>query len=67
LENEGFIVQVQGKGCYVLPRNKELAKENALHKIEDALLTAIQTAKTENITKTEINAILNLLWEDNNE
>ncbi|MEM5770256.1 MAG: GntR family transcriptional regulator, partial [Bacillota bacterium] len=30
LEQEGFIVTVQGKGCYVLPRNKELARENAL-------------------------------------
>jgi GntR family transcriptional regulator len=65
LENEKFIVQCRGKGCYVLPLNKELAKENALHKIEVALLTVIQIAKTENINKAEIIEKLNLLWEDN--
>ena len=26
LEAEGFIVSVQGKGCYVLPQNKEMAR-----------------------------------------
>jgi GntR family transcriptional regulator len=63
LEQEGFIVNVQGKGCYVLPRNKELARENALHKMEDGLGTAIAAAKAEGITKKEIIERLNLLWE----
>ena len=63
LEQEGFIVNMQGKGCYVLPRNKELARENALHKMEAGLSAAITAAKTENITKDEIIERLNLLWE----
>ena len=63
LEQEGFIVNVQGKGCYVLPRNKELARENALHKMEDGLGMAIAAAKAEGITKKEIIERLNLLWE----
>jgi GntR family transcriptional regulator len=67
LEQEGFIVNVQGKGCYVLPRNKELAQENALHKMEDGLGTAIAAAKAEGITKKEIIERLNLLWEADNE
>ena len=62
LEAEGFVVNVQGKGCYVLPRNKELAKENALHKIEEGLSTAISAARAENITKDEVTELLNLLW-----
>ena len=64
LEEEGFVVNVQGKGCFVLPRNKELARENALHKMEDGLNAAIIAAKAEGITKDEVIERLNLLWED---
>ena len=64
LEEEGFIVNVQGKGSFVLPRNKELARENALHKMEDGLNAAITAAKADGITKDEVIERLNLLWED---
>jgi GntR family transcriptional regulator len=63
LEREGFIVNVQGKGCFVLPRNVELARENAMHKMENSLNTAITAAKAEHITKDEVIERLNLLWE----
>jgi len=63
LEREGFIATVQGKGCFVLPRNKELARENALHKMEDSLNLAITAAKSEGITKDEVIERINLLWE----
>jgi len=63
LEQEGFVVQMQGRGCYVLPRNTELARENALHKMEDALATAISAAKAEGISKEEIIERLRFLWE----
>jgi len=67
LEQEGFVVNVQGKGCYVLPRNKELARENAMHKMEDGLSAAIIAAKAEGITKNEVIERLNLLWEAEHE
>jgi len=63
LEQEGFIVNMQGKGCYILPRNKEIARENALHKIENAISTAITAAKNEGITQEEIIERIHLLWE----
>jgi GntR family transcriptional regulator len=63
LEREGFVVNVQGKGCYVLPRNKEMARENALRKIEDGLTAAVAAAKTDRIEKEEVIGMLNLLWE----
>jgi GntR family transcriptional regulator len=63
LEQEGFVVNAQGKGCYVLPRNKELARENAMHKMENSLAAAIAAAKADGITKDEIIERLNLLWE----
>jgi len=64
LEDQGFIVSVPGKGSYVLPRNDELARENALSKIEAALSDAIRIAKTASITKKEIVEILTLLYQD---
>jgi len=63
LEQEGFIATVQGKGSFVLPRNTELARENALHRMEDGLSAAIVAAKTEGISKEEVIERLNLLWE----
>ena len=67
LEQEGFIATVQGKGCFVLPRNTELARENAMHKMENGLSAAIAAAKAESITKDEVIERLNLLWEVENE
>ena len=64
LEEEGFVVNVQGKGCYVLPRNTELARENTLHKIEDGLMTAIEAAKSDGIPKEEVAKLLEMLWEE---
>jgi GntR family transcriptional regulator len=68
LEQEGFVTNVQGKGTFVLPRNKELAVENAFHKIENSLQTAVLVAKEENISKNELIKRINLFWEgDENE
>ncbi len=61
LEAEGFIVSVQGKGCYVLPQNKEMARENALRKIESALEDAIAAAKAGGIKKKEVSNMLDIL------
>jgi GntR family transcriptional regulator len=67
LEQEGFIATVQGKGCFVLPRNTELARENAMHKMENGLSAAIAAAKAESITKDEVIERLNFLWEAEHE
>ena len=67
LEQEGFIANVQGKGCFVLARNQELARENALHRMEEGLNTAISAAKAEGINKKEVIQRINLLWEADNE
>jgi GntR family transcriptional regulator len=64
LEDEGFIVSVQGKGCYVLPRDEQLARENALRKVEDALTTALSAARSGGITKAEVVETLEVLCEE---
>jgi len=64
LEEEGFVVSVQGKGCYVLPQNKEMARENALRKIEFGLTDAIDAARAGGIAKDEVVEILNVLYKE---
>ena len=64
LEEEGFIATVQGKGCYVLPQNKEMARENALRKVEEGLTNAITAAKAGGIEKSEVSEMLNLLYKE---
>jgi GntR family transcriptional regulator len=64
LEAEGFVVNVQGKGCYVLPQDHEMARENVLRKIEAGLTEAIVAAKTGGIRKEEIIEMLEVLYED---
>ena len=61
LQEEGFVVNVQGKGCYVLPQNRELARENALRKIEEHLTAAIAAARAGEIPKGEVSELLNIL------
>lgn len=64
LEQEGFVVSVQGKGCYVLPQNKELVRENALRTIELGLTDAITAAKTAGIAKEEVFEMLTILYKE---
>jgi GntR family transcriptional regulator len=61
LQEEGFIANVQGKGCYVLPRNEELAHEHALVQVEQALAQAVSAAKANGIGKHEVAKMLNIL------
>ena len=62
LEEQGFIASVQGKGFYVLPQNREMARENALRKIEAGLNEAITAAKAGGIEKNEVIEMLNILY-----
>ena len=64
LEAEGFINTVQGKGCYVLPQDKEMARENVLRKIEEGLSEAIEVAKIGGIGKDEVFRMLGVLFEE---
>ncbi len=61
LADEGYVTNVQGKGCFVLPQNTELARENALYKIEEALGSILLIAKNSNISKSEVLEILDVL------
>lgn len=54
LEKDGFIYTVQGKGCFVAPKNVELLREENLKKIECLIDEIIKLAETCNLDKEDI-------------
>ena len=63
LERDGFITTVPGKGCFVAPRNLELAREEALRRAEEHLFAAVDVARTGGITLDELRETLTILYE----
>jgi GntR family transcriptional regulator len=64
LEEAGFIAAMQGKGYFVLPRDPQLAHENALAKVERALSQALQAAEAGGISKEELQEEWELLLKE---
>ena len=64
LEREGYVETIQGKGTYVSNKNTELIKEEQLQKIENIIEMAVSIAKISNISKKEIEEMLNILYEE---
>lgn len=58
LEKDGFIYTVQGKGCFVAPKNLELLREENLKKIEVYIDEIIRLAETCNLGKDDIMKML---------
>ena len=64
LEQEGFVTNVQGKGCYVMGRGSELIREQFLRDIEDNLTSAIKSARRAGVSESELINMLKILMED---
>ena len=64
LEKEGFLYTVQGKGCYVAPRNEDLIREETLRKIEEHLAKIRTLALQGSVTKGELREMLDIIWEE---
>jgi len=67
LETEGFVINIQGKGCFVLPRNLELVKENATRNIESLFEKAIELSNRYDISYDELIEILQTLYKEYND
>ncbi|MCI9126808.1 MAG: GntR family transcriptional regulator [Eubacterium sp.] len=63
LEQEGFIATMQGKGSVVLSKDNNMLKEQFLMRIEQGIETAVESAKQIGMTKTEVQQILESVWE----
>jgi len=61
LEAEGFITTVPGKGCFVLPKNREYIREKKLKAIEERFVEAIVDARLINLSDGEVVQMLKLL------
>ncbi len=64
LEREGYVKTIQGKGTYVSNKNTELIKEEQLQKIESLMETAVSIARISDISKKEIQEMLDILYEE---
>ena len=65
LESEGFIALQQGRGCFVLPKNSEIVREQLLSKIEDSFTAAVNAARTAKLSREELIKILDFILGEN--
>ena len=64
LEQEGFVVSQVGIGTFVSTSNIELLRDSKRRLVEEKMQDMIQTAKSLNITKEELNAMMDILYEE---
>ena len=58
LEQEGFVKNIQGRGCFVLGQGSELLREQLICKIENNLSEAISAARVANLSEEELHHLL---------
>lgn len=63
LEEEGYVVNVQGKGCYVLPKNKELVYEKLLGALEEHIFESLDLKEKMELSDREFIEIIHTLME----
>lgn len=66
LVREGYVITIPSKGFYVAEINMDLALEEQLNKIENLLDKAVRLAKMNKISRTTINDMLDILYEEEN-
>ena len=64
LEQGGFITSQVGIGTFVATGNIELLRDSKRHMVEKKMQELIDIAKTLNIPKEEINAMIDILFEE---
>lgn len=64
LEQEGFITSQVGIGTFVAAGNLELLRDSKRRLVEQKMQDMIQTAKTLQISKEELNAMMDILYEE---
>nr|WP_315023477.1 GntR family transcriptional regulator [uncultured Aminipila sp.] len=64
LEADGFVTSQAGKGTFVSAGNLELLMDSKRRLVEEKLQEAIQNAKLFNISKKELLAMMEILYEE---
>ena len=65
LEQEGFVRNIQGRGCFVMGRGSELIREQLVCKAEAGLTEAVRAARMAELSAQELHRLLDILWEEN--
>ena len=65
LEQEGFVKNVQGRGCFVMDRGSELMREQLICKVENGLTDATKAARIAKLPSEELHRLLDILLEAN--
>lgn len=66
LEQEGFVTSQVGIGTFVSTSNIELLRDSKRRLVEKKMLDMIQTARSLGISKDELNAMMDILYEEEN-
>ena len=61
LEQEGFVKNIQGRGCYVLGSGSALVREQLIRKAEAGLTEAVRAGRAANLTAQELHRLLDIL------
>ncbi|SMG36485.1 GntR family transcriptional regulator [Paenibacillus aquistagni] len=64
LEQEGFVTSQVGIGTFVSTGNLEMLRDSKRRLVEQKMQDMIQTAKSLNISKCELNAMMDILYEE---
>lgn len=64
LERDGFLVSRVGIGTFVSAGNIELLRDSKRRLVEEKMQDMIQTAKSLRISKEELNAMMDILYEE---
>ena len=66
LEQEGFVTSQVGIGTFGSASNVELLRDSKRRLVESKMLDMIQTSKSLGIRKDELNAMMDILYEEEN-
>ncbi len=64
LEKEGYVKTIPAKGVYVANVNKDIVREEQLQKIESLLDNVVHLAQINNVSRAELNKMLDILFEE---
>lgn len=64
MEKEGFVVSQVGIGTFVSAQNLDILRDSKRRLVEQKMQDMIQTAKMLNISKEELNAMMEILYEE---
>ncbi len=62
LEEEGYIISIQGKGTFVAPKNTNLAKERAQKELEKHIKDIVDISNKYNISKDDVIDTFNIFY-----